>query len=229
MYLSKNNLQAMVWQDRKPIHVLSTYHDPQDVRQTDRRNKDGTVIEVNIPAIVTDYNKYMGGCDKNDQMTRLEKIRRHYRWPHRLMVKFLVWACHNSYIITSYYSPPVQAQKRTRTFKVFLNDLCLEMIGEYRAKVKRRESRVNENDELRLQNVGIHFPEMPPEATGDNTCVVCRKKYQLYKQQHPRTAYKNMPKKVKTKFHCTECRQYLCLKSGSTCWQDWHTKKNYWS
>ena len=26
--------------------------------------------------------------------------------------------------------------------------------------------------------------------------------------------------------HCTECRQYLCLKSGSTCWQDWHTKKS---
>ena len=179
VYLSKNNLQAMVWQDRRPIHVLSTYHDPQDVRQTDRRNKDGTVIEVNIPAIVTDYDKYMGGCDKNDQMTRLEKIRRHYRWPRRLMVKFLVWACYNSYIMMSYYSPPVQAQKRTRTFKVFLNDLCLEMIDEYRAKVKRRESRVNENDELRLQNVGIHFPEMPPEATGDNTCVVCRKKYQL--------------------------------------------------
>ena len=58
MFLSKNNLQAMVWQDRKPIHVLSTYHDPQDVRQTDCRNKDGTVIEVNIPAIVTDYNKW---------------------------------------------------------------------------------------------------------------------------------------------------------------------------
>ena len=138
------------------------------MRQTDRRNKDGTVIEVNIPAIVTDYNKYMGGCDKNDQMTRLEKIRRHYRWPRRLMVKFLVWACCNSYIIMPYYSPPVQAQKRTRTFKVFLNDVCFEMIGEYRAKVKRRESRVNENDELRLQNVGIHFPEMPPEATRRN-------------------------------------------------------------
>ena len=116
----------------------------------------------------------MGGCNKNDQMTRLEKIRRHYRWPRRLMVKFLVCACYNSYIIMSSYSPPVQAQKRTRTFKVFLNE-CLEMIGEYRAKVKRGESRVNENDELRLQNVGIHFPEMPLKATGDNTCVVCRK------------------------------------------------------
>ena len=53
------------------------------------------------------------------------------------------------------------------------------MVGEYRAKVKRRESRVDEKDELRLQNVGIHFPEMPPGATGDNTCVVCRKKYKL--------------------------------------------------
>ena len=116
MYLSKNNLQAMVWQDRKPIHVLSTYHDPQDVRQTDSRNKDGIVIEVNIPAIVTDYNKYMVGCDKNNQMTKLEKIRRHYRWPRRLMVKFLVWACYSSYVLLFTACPSTKKNSNIPSF-----------------------------------------------------------------------------------------------------------------
>ena len=164
-YLSQNNFQAMVWQDRKPIYALSTYHDPRDERQTDRRNKDGTQIQVNIPAIVIDYNSNMGGCDKNDQTIRLEKIRRHYRWPRRLIVKFFVWRCYNAYIILSYYSPHVQAKKGTGTYKVFLNELCIGIIGEFRWKAKRRESRVDVNDELRFQIVGIHFPEMPPDAT----------------------------------------------------------------
>ena len=106
------------------------------------------------------------------------------------------------HILLSYYSPHVQAKKRTRTFKVFLNGLC---IGR------------------------IHFPEMPPDATGDNTCAVCRKKHQVFKQNHKRTTYKNMPKKVKSKFRCSKCRQYFCWRKGSMCWQDWHTKKNYWS
>ena len=146
-----------------------------------------TQIEINIPALVVVYKSYMGGCDTNEQMTRLEKIRRHYRWPRRLIVKFFVWACYNAYIIMSYYSPHTVANKRPRTFKMFLNKLCLDMIGPFRAKTKRRESRVNVNDDLRLQNVGIHFPERSEAATVDSTCAVCRKKYQLYKQNHRRT------------------------------------------
>ena len=72
-YLSKNNLQALVWMDRKPIYFLSTFHNAQDVKTVNRCSKDGTQIEINIPALVVDYNSYMGGCNKNDQMTRLEK------------------------------------------------------------------------------------------------------------------------------------------------------------
>ena len=40
-YLSKNNLQALVWMDRKPMYFLSTFHNPQDVKTVNGRNKDG--------------------------------------------------------------------------------------------------------------------------------------------------------------------------------------------
>ena len=119
----------------------------------------------------------MGGSDVNNQMTRLEKIRRHYHWPRRLIINFFVWVCYNAYIIMSYYSPHTVANKRPQTFKMFLNKVCLNIIGPFHAKTKRCESRVN--DDLHLQNVGIHFPERSEEATGDNTCAVCCKKYQL--------------------------------------------------
>ena len=119
--------------------------------------------------------------------------------------------------------------KKNSNIQRFLNDLCLEMIGEYRAKVKRRESRVNENDELRLQNVGIHFPEMPPDATGDNTCVVCRKNTSYISSNTPELLIRICQKRLRRNFIARNVVSICVLKSGSTCWQDWHTKKNYWS
>ena len=38
-------------------------------------------MEISIPQLVIDYSTWMGGCDKNDQLTRLDKTRRHYLWP----------------------------------------------------------------------------------------------------------------------------------------------------
>src|SRR6218665_1477459 len=35
---------------------------------------------VTCPALVKAYNMYMGGTDKNDQMTKLQRCRRHYKW-----------------------------------------------------------------------------------------------------------------------------------------------------
>ena len=69
-YLCNDNMSAIVWKDRNPINFLSTYHNPDEVTTTNRRNIDGTDIEISIPQLVVDYNTLMGGCNKNDQMTR---------------------------------------------------------------------------------------------------------------------------------------------------------------
>jgi hypothetical protein len=57
----KDGVVAMVWNDRKPINFLSTCHDPQKVGSAERRNKDGTMIQIRMPQLVSDYNHYMGG------------------------------------------------------------------------------------------------------------------------------------------------------------------------
>ena len=63
----------------------------------------------------------------------------------------------------------------------------------------------------------------------DHLYVVCAEKHNHYKRVNPTTTYAENPnEKMKTSLKCDDCRSYLCLKKGSTCWQDWHTKMEDW-
>ena len=125
------------------------------------------------------------------------------------------------------YRPHSRAGQRFRTFHMFIDELCLQLVGDYRTAV-RREDRAQQSDLLRLQGVGQHHPECSPAATGNNLCVVCCAKYNKYLKKHPATAYGNMPhKRRKTTFWCSTCHKYLCLRVGSTCWSDYHTKVQF--
>ena len=226
-YMNHENIVCLVWMDQRPIHFITSYHDPQQRGTVQRIMKNGISLEVQAPSVCIDYNRYMGGCDNNDQVTRLKKTRRHHRWPRRLMVKFFLWACYNAYIIMGHYNPHKRAGKRYRTFNAFMSDISLQLVGDFRTAAVRRASRLDNPE--RLQNVGLHMPILNPEAAGNNLCTVCAYKF----NQHVRT-FPNMKKadrpvmQVKTKFYCTQCHAYLCIKEGSTCWADWHTKQQYW-
>jgi hypothetical protein len=79
----------LVWKDKKPIYFVSTVFISSPNERVLRYDAvEHRCVPVDAPKIVKSYNDYMGGTDKNDQMTRLQKCRRHYRWPRRLMLKF---------------------------------------------------------------------------------------------------------------------------------------------
>ena len=61
------NLVATVWQDSKPVVILSTNCHPEDSTTVRRKQKDGTVCDVVCPSSIATYNQYMGGVDKGDQ------------------------------------------------------------------------------------------------------------------------------------------------------------------
>ena len=110
------------------------------------------------------------------------------------------------------------------TFHMFVDELCLQLVGDCCTAVHRREARAQQSNLLHLQGVGQHHPEHSPAATGNNLCVVCCAKYNKYLKKHPATAYGNMRRK--TTFWCSTCHKYLCL--SSTCWSDYHTKVQFW-
>ena len=218
-----DNISAYVWMDRKPIYFISSAHDPAEIVTAPRREKNGNILQVRMPKAVQDYNKYMGGCDLNDQMTRLQRTRKHYKWPRRLLMKILMWAVYNSYIL---YRETVLPTRKP-TFMDYLENLCMKLIGGWRSSHIRRRRR--SSGDKRLTNVGLHMPVFLETVSTGHECVVCTKKRLVWKKAHPDIPDSENPHaRSKSCFSCTECKAFLCLKRGSTCWSDFHLKVEFW-
>ena len=56
-------MKAVVWRDKRDVCLLTNIHDPP--REGNYRNEHGNAIK---PAIVADYNRYMGHTDNADRM-----------------------------------------------------------------------------------------------------------------------------------------------------------------
>ena len=134
-------------------------------------------------------------------------------------------AIKDSYTIMDSYRPHSRASHRFHTFQMFVDELCLQLVGDYRTVVHCREARAHQSDLLQLQGVGQHHPKCSPADIGNNLCMLCCTKYNKYLKKHPATVYGNMPHKLrKTSFWCSTCHKYLCLRVESPCWSAYHTK-----
>lgn len=66
--LQKNELIATAWGDKKTVFNLSTNSDPNDHISILRKQKDGTMKDVPCPVIGRQYNIFMFGVDRADQL-----------------------------------------------------------------------------------------------------------------------------------------------------------------
>jgi hypothetical protein len=64
--MNNGSIECIKFLDGKPVYMLSTVHG-SDMSATHRRDKDTHVI-IMKPSVVVNYNKYMGGVDRSDQM-----------------------------------------------------------------------------------------------------------------------------------------------------------------
>ena len=69
------NLVVTVWQDNRPVTILSTNSQATTPQSVQRRQKDGTRKDVSCPEAIILYNKYMGGVDKGDQLRGYYNVR----------------------------------------------------------------------------------------------------------------------------------------------------------
>ena len=63
-----SNLVMTVWQDTKAICCPSTNSHPNTIQTITRKQKDGSVLNVNCPESIVSYNAKMVGVDRNDQL-----------------------------------------------------------------------------------------------------------------------------------------------------------------
>ena len=57
----EGNLTVTVWQDKRLVTSVSTAHSPDQTEVVKRKKVDGSIIHVDCPVGIVDYNKYMGG------------------------------------------------------------------------------------------------------------------------------------------------------------------------
>ena len=222
---------AIAWCDKKPIFFITSTEIDEPVTHVLRYNhQEHRHLEVECPKPVKTYNQYMGGTDKNDQLTKLQRCRRHYRWPRRLTIKSFMWAVYNSHIIHKSLDPPEESG-RPLTFHGYIEKLCVQLIGNHICETPLIRRRVVPA-EGRLRNAPdepIHLVDRAADATTNNRCVVCLEKNRKARKQRPGAPADELPSVRKTVFKCTSCNVFLCVKSGDdNCFKAYHTKQKYW-
>ncbi|XP_018360156.1 PREDICTED: piggyBac transposable element-derived protein 2-like [Trachymyrmex cornetzi] len=73
-YRTSSGLRWIKWKDNNAVSFLSNFHDPSELRTVNRRQKDGSLLAVTCPTIVSDYNKHMGYVDKADMLKSTYQI-----------------------------------------------------------------------------------------------------------------------------------------------------------
>ena len=238
LWASCKSLNAMVWIDSKPVYFLSSIHDQSlgEPVTRNKKNKEGVYEKVNTtcPQLAIDYNKHMIAVDRSDQNAIVRKDRKQKRYYMRIFIAFLMKSIHNAYIMEGHVKQHVLQGRKKRDMLSFKEELAMQLIGNTRvsgnARGRKRQSGANEM-EMRLQNVGIHFPAKGEGK--DHTCIVCREKRKQWLRANPDKNPKDCPTPTtKTTFCCTGCEPaksiYLCIKKDSNCFIDYHTKVQYW-
>ena len=85
VYRSDGTLLALVWQDKKPVKMLSTFHRSTKIAIADKKHRDGSAVIK--PRCVEDHNNGMGGVDRSDQLASCHNcVRKFVKWYKKLFL-----------------------------------------------------------------------------------------------------------------------------------------------
>ncbi|KAJ8971292.1 hypothetical protein NQ314_000769 [Rhamnusium bicolor] len=99
--LLREMLTCVKWMDKRVVTVLSTIHVPTESLPVGKREKDGTITQINCPKAVNDFRRCMGGVNRADMLKSYYAIdRKSRKWWHQLFWHFIHTALVNSFIIS---------------------------------------------------------------------------------------------------------------------------------
>ena len=214
------SLTALVWQDKRPVHVLSTLSQPGETQPVLRRERDGSLVELSCPTAILAYTKYMGilaytkymgGVDLGDQLRKYYSVRLKCRKNYKYIFWFIFDVCiTNSFILSKFCNSTSQPTKEDSRLKTFRAHLAESLIGSYTSRQCAGRPR----------SQGVVEPS-PVEATFHSPCHHYSKRcVYCHKIRDP-------PCRRESVWQCKLCKgePTLCLtgrEDGSDCWSLWH-------
>ena len=159
-----SNIVAVRWYDNKAVNLLSTYvglHPVDQARRWDSRKKEYTPVDR--PAIIQEYNKFMGGIDLMDSFLAKYRFRtKSRRWYLYLFWHFLMIALINSWLVYRRDCELLQIPKKTvMKRRIFQAQVASALIESQLVKRRGRPSDVP--------------VQMPPRKMGKALCPDVRK------------------------------------------------------
>lgn len=199
----KENTSYVLWMDTKLVNVLSTAFSPIQVRDINRKLKDGSTSKVQCPEPIIQYTRRMGGVDRFDQKRGYYSVsRKSRRWWLRIFYFMLDAAVVNAHILYTSVHPEdkfKQIDFRTNLFrglvanyssKVRCSGPQVTFVQRRRHKSSMKPSRVP--DTVRTKSVGVHMPALLDKF---QRCRLCSTK--TYNKR--------------SRIQCSKCKVPLCV------------------
>ena len=226
-YRSNGPLLAAFWVDRRFIHFLTTLHTalPSSGAVTTimRREADGSRVEVQCPPLLPDYQTYMRGVDRGDQMIGFYNAgRRSKKWWKRVFFHILECCILNAYVLDSHVRPLEHALRgrKKRDYLSFRIELAEMLIGTFRSR--QRAGRRVSAEHSQLDRLNPALGHWPVSATNKLDCVVCSLRRK--KQGLPRAGNRH-----ESRIKCCHCNVHLCVDQERDCFCKYHSLVEFWS
>ena len=208
---SDTGLVAIKWKDKRSVHLLSNFHNPDDVTDVSRREKNGTVKRVPCPKALHDYNQNFNCVDKFDQMKEVYEIdRKSKKWWQRIFWYFIDATIVNAHITYKECRGPLMS------LKDFTRDSSRTMVSPTLVCARKKSQIKRKSDSpIQIKNKKPFVPKTirlqnsahQPERATRRRCAKCSTK----------------SRQVRTEWMCNVCKVPLCLAKTKTCFQDYHT------
>lgn len=197
-YDEPSGISLARWNDNSVVTVISNCHNVQPLNTAKRYNRKEKKIEnINQPAVISEYNKYMGGVDLHDNAIanyRTRILGKKWWWP--LFTNAVDSAIINAWKIYNI----VQEKKMSQLdFKSYIAYRLLKIQNHEEPDQPGPSNRVpcNTPTEVRMDNVGHVIVQEPTKAR--RRCRVC----------HSATIYM-----------CKKCNVHI----HANCFQTFHNK-----
>lgn len=206
-YTIDNKVMVLLWQDKRPVLMLSTFHDDTSTCQIRRRG--GSIVEK--PTVIAAYNLGKGGVDHHNQMSASYNFnRKSLKWWRKMFFWLTEVATVNSFILFNmnrkkHNLPPISHLQ-------FRENLLKQLVGNVRNKTQHR-GRPSSSDKIeRLNHVNHHFMGKAEEGKRRD-CAVCSDR-------------KTPGQRRLTIFFCETCSRQPAL-HPYPCFGIYHSQENY--
>ena len=241
--VSRNNGKVLVtaWRDKKVVKVLSTIHEDKMVAVKQRQKGQRHGVTVQKPLSIREYNKYMSGVDRLDQMIAYYPFtRKSYKWYKKFAMYVFSIAMYNSFVL--FREAHEDEEQKMRLLNYILS-VCgswgnLQGVGaEGEGLAGAVLAGMEEEQEAQPGPSGVP-PRVVPRAP--HMCDPgSRLRGRFKNHQHdvfPPNEKKARPQRAcrvcyrkgtrrDTRYYCTDCNVPLCLNRG--CFTAYHTERNY--